>query len=138
MRFPFFLDFVQEWDLRVLVADLQSQSVRTKDGVSLAVSGALRYRVTDVDRATMSVKNLRRDLTNLASAAIGISVNVLEDKDITMAKLQDHVSRVLTAASAGWGIKVESVYLIDLSQHRALRVMGETAGDPEKAMLDLM
>jgi regulator of protease activity HflC (stomatin/prohibitin superfamily) len=137
-RIPFGVDSVKEWDCRTLVVDLQSQSVRTKNNKSLALSGVLRYRVSDVRAASTKVKDLRKSLKNLASAGLAAVVNVLDDEQITLEVLQTNVVKILKEHSAGWGVTIVTFHPIDLSEHRAIRLMSETKDEPEAAVLDLI
>ena len=136
-RVPFGIDLVKEWDLRTLVVDLESQSVRTKDNVSLALSGKLRYRINDVRLASIKVRNIRKTVKDLASAGLAIVANGLNDEHITIGILQANVVAALEQATSGWGVKIVKFHPIDLSEHIPLRMMSETKDIPDPEVKDL-
>jgi regulator of protease activity HflC (stomatin/prohibitin superfamily) len=136
-RIPFGIDLVKEWDLRTLVVDLESGSIRTKDGVSLAVSGKLRYRINDVRLASIKVRNIRKTVKDLAIAGLVTVTNLLEDKQVTIQVLQENVVQALEQATSGWGVKIVKFHPIDLSKHIPLRMMSETKDLPDPEVKDL-
>ena len=125
-RLPFGLDHVEKRHVTQQVADLQSQSIRTKDRASLAVSGSVRYEITDVDAAVSKVQNLNKSLQNLSSGVLANVVNELDNNDITVLRLQEWVLRLIRKHTEGWGITVKSFYIVDLDHVKSLRHMGET------------
>ena len=125
-RLPFGIDHVEKRHVTQQVADLQSQSVRTKDHASLAVSGALRYEITDIDMAVSKVQDLRKSLKNLGSGVLASVVNELIDTDITVLRLQSSVLYLIRKHTTGWGIYIKSFYIVDLDHVKSLRHMGET------------
>jgi regulator of protease activity HflC (stomatin/prohibitin superfamily) len=129
-RIPFGVDLVKEWDKRTLVADLQSQSIRTKDKKSLAVSGVLRYKISDVRLASTKVRDLRKGLKNTASAMLAKVVNNLNNDQITIAMLEVNVVKALEGVAKGWGASI-------ITFQDVLRHMSETKEIPESAVLDL-
>ena len=126
-RLPFGIDHVEKRHVTQQVADLQSQSIRTKDRASLAVSGALRYEITDIDQAVSRVQDLKKSLKNLGSGVLANVVNELDDNDITVLRLQEWVLKLIRKHTEGWGIHVKSFYIVDLDHVKTLRHMGETS-----------
>ena len=136
-RIPFGIDLVKEWDLRTLVVDIESGSIRTKDNVSLALSGKLRYKINDVRLASTKVRNIRKTVKDLGIAGLANVCNLLDDSSITIGVLEANVVKALEQATAGWGVKIVKFHPIDLSEHIALRHMSETKEVPDPEVKDL-
>jgi regulator of protease activity HflC (stomatin/prohibitin superfamily) len=134
-RLPFSIDYVYEVDMRPDVVDLQSQSVRTKDFVPIAVSGVLWYQVVNAEAFVTSVKNPLKSLKNLASALLAQVVNSLDDKELTLPRIRDMLGQLLAEHNISkWGLDA-GFYLVDITRHRAMRHMLETMEIPITAPL---
>jgi regulator of protease activity HflC (stomatin/prohibitin superfamily) len=129
LRLPFSIDYVYEVDMRPDVVDLQSQSVRTKDTVPIAVSGAMWYQVVDAEAFVTSVKNPLKSLKNLASALLAQVVNSLDDKELTLTRVKSEVGKLLAEHQISkWGLDA-AFYVVDITRHRAMRHMLETMSE---------
>ena len=106
------------------VADLRTQSVRTVDGKEVIVSGAIQYRIQDIEKAIFNVQDVDESLENLA---LGIILDFVSRK--TMANLQDmevlkaELRKGLAEASSGWGVKIEKVIITDFGHTRNIRLL---------------
>lgn len=106
------------------VADLRAQSVRTSDGISIVVSGAIQYSVKDIKKAALDVQDVDKSLETLALGIIFDFVHSrrLEDcRDIKILKAE--ILRGIKDAAAGWGLKIEKVYITDLDKTRNIRLL---------------
>ena len=113
-------------DVITQVVDLAPQSVRTLDGHDLVVSGAIRYHITDIEKALFAVQDLDKALSTLALGVIleYITARTLEAcEDIEAVKKE--LRRGLAEAASGWGVKVELVCLTDLGKVRSIRLFGD-------------
>ncbi|MCP4541708.1 MAG: SPFH domain-containing protein [Chloroflexi bacterium] len=111
------------------VVDLPPQSVRTSDGQDIVVSGAVRYRIRDVEKALFTVQDVDQAIVTLALGVIleYVRLQKLSDCD-SIDGVKQELRKKLADAARGWGVKVEQVYLTDLGRVRSLRLFGDMKG----------
>ena len=111
-------------EIKTQVTDLRNQSVRTKDGYSLVVSGAVQYYITDIKKAALDVQDLDRSLITLA---LGIIFEFVRQRTLdecyNVKELKVEILKGLRDAARGWGIKIEQVYITDLDRARNIRLL---------------
>jgi regulator of protease activity HflC (stomatin/prohibitin superfamily) len=113
-------------DVITQVVDLAPQTIRTQDGYDLVVSGAIRYHISDIEKALFAVQDLDKALSTLALGVIleyVKSKTMLECEDIEAVKKE--LRKGLAEAASGWGVKVEMVCLTDLGKVRSIRLFGD-------------
>lgn len=108
------------------VVDLKAQTIRTNDSHDLVVSGAIRYRISDIEKAIFNVQDLDKALSTLA---LGVILDYVQKRTLTECMNVDGVTRALRKELAdeagGWGVKIEQVYLTDCGKVRSLRLFGD-------------
>ena len=108
------------------VVDLSAQTVRTKDGCELVVSGSIRYRIVDVEKAIFAIQDLDKALSTLA---LGVILEYIQkctlDECLQVESVKKELRKGLAEAASGWGVKVEQVYLTDCGKVRSLRLFGD-------------
>src|SRR6185437_8813030 len=113
--------FVQQMvrvDLRVVVDEVPSQDVISKDNVSVKVSAVIYYRVIDAERAVIQDETYKEATSQLAQTTLRSVLGkhdldeMLAERDRLNASIQD----VLDKQTDAWGIKVSNVEIkrIDL------------------------
>ena len=119
-------------DVVTQVVDLAAQTIRTVDGQELVVSGSIRYRIVDIEKALFAVQDLDKALSTLA---LGVILEYVQVKTLIACMDADAVKkelrRAMAGACSGWGVKIEGVMLTDLGRVRSLRLfsdMGKYAG----------
>jgi regulator of protease activity HflC (stomatin/prohibitin superfamily) len=111
-------------EVQTQVVDLRTQSVRTADDKDVVVSGAIQYRITDIEKAVCSVQSVDGSLETLA---LGIILDFVNRK--TVAELQNvealksELRKGMAEACSGWGVKIEKVYITDLGHTRNIRLL---------------
>ena len=114
-------------DVVTQVVDLTAQTIRTVDGLELVVSGSIRYRIVDIERALFAVQDLDKALSTLA---LGVILEYVQTKTLVECMNADAVKKELrrgvAEAASGWGVKVEGVMLTDLGRVRSLRLFSDT------------
>jgi regulator of protease activity HflC (stomatin/prohibitin superfamily) len=101
--------------------DLLSQTLTTKDGKNIVLKGIIRYKIEDPKKYLISV-NSARDV--LVDTVQGVIKNVIEDftwGDAT--KLDTLITEKSKVMVEDWGIKVESVTLVDFSLIKTYRLI---------------
>lgn len=108
------------------VVDLKPQTVRTRDGRELVVSGGIRYHIHDIEKALFAVDDLDKALS---TTALGVILEYVQtrtvDECMDAERIKRELRRGLAEAARGWGVRVEQVYLTDLGRVRSLRLFGD-------------
>ena len=107
------------------VVDLRGQSIMEPDGKSLAVSGAIEYRISRIEKAILSVQDLDRSLQNLA---LGIIADIVSSKDVSLVEFKDELLKRLRDRVSDWGVKIIQVYITDYADHAVYRVINDGNG----------
>ncbi len=128
------IPFIQQMvrmDLRVLVLDVPTQDVISRDNVSVRVNAVIYFRVIDPARATIQVEDYMTATSQLAQTTLR-SVLGKHDLDAMLAerdKLNNDIQEILDAQTDAWGIKVANVEIkhvdIDESMVRAIARQAE-------------
>jgi len=118
-------------DLRVIVMDVPTQDVISRDNVSVKVSAVIYFRVLDPERAIIQVENRVEATSQLAQTTLR-SVLGRHDLDDMLAerdKLNADVQEILDQNTEAWGIKVTNVEIkhvdLDESMIRAIAAQAE-------------
>jgi len=118
-------------DLRIIVMDVPSQDVITRDNVSVKVNAVVYFRVIDPQRAIIQVANFYEATSQLAQTTLR-AVLGKHDLDQLLAerdKLNTDIQRILDEQTDTWGIKVSNVEIkhvdIDVSMVRAIAQQAE-------------
>jgi regulator of protease activity HflC (stomatin/prohibitin superfamily) len=118
-------------DLRVLVMDIPSQDLITKDNVSVRVNAVLYFRVVTPEHAIINVEDYMEATGQLAQTTLR-SVLGRHDLDELLSerdKLNDDIQTILDSQTDAWGIKVANVEIkhvdIDESMIRAIARQAE-------------
>ena len=118
-------------DLRVVVLDVPTQDVISRDNVSVKVSAVVYFRVVDPEKSIIQVENPVEATSQLAQTTLRsvLGQHELDDMLAEREKLNAHIQEILDAATEAWGIKVANVEIkhIDLEQSmiRAIAAQAE-------------
>jgi regulator of protease activity HflC (stomatin/prohibitin superfamily) len=126
--------FVQQMvrvDLRIVVDEVPSQDVISRDNVSVKVSAVIYFRVVDAERAVIRVNAYKEATSQLAQTTLR-SVLGKHDLDEMLSerdKLNADIQEVLDKQTDAWGIKVSNVEIkridLDDSMIRAIARQAE-------------
>ena len=118
-------------DLRVIVMDVPTQDVISRDNVSVKVSAVLYFRVMDPEKAIIQVENRVEATSQLAQTTLRSVLgrhdldNMLAERD----KLNADIQEILDQNTEAWGIKVANVEIknvdLDESMVRAIAAQAE-------------
>lgn len=117
-------------DQRVMVFDVPSQDVISRDNVSVKVNAVIYFRVIDPGHSVIQVENFRQATSELAQTTLR-SVLGKHDLDEMLSerdKLNNDVQEILDSQTDAWGIKVANVEIkhIDLDESM-IRVIARQA-----------
>jgi regulator of protease activity HflC (stomatin/prohibitin superfamily) len=107
-------------DLRVVVMDVPTQDVISRDNVSVKVNAVVYFRIVDPERAIIQVENVYEATSQLAQTTLR-SVLGQHDLDEMLSerdKLNKDIQQILDEHTDNWGIKVTNVEIkhVDLNE----------------------
>ncbi|HWJ05121.1 MAG TPA: slipin family protein [Steroidobacteraceae bacterium] len=118
-------------DLRVIVLDVPTQDVISRDNVSVKVNAVIYFRIVEPDRAIIQVASPFEATSQLAQTTLRsvLGQHELDEMLSQREKLNVDIQRILDAATDAWGIKVSNVEIkhvdLDESMIRAIAKQAE-------------
>ncbi len=118
-------------DLRVIVMDVPTQDVISKDNVSVKVNAVVYFRVIDPERAIIQVANVFEATSQLAQTTLRsvLGQHELDEMLSERDKLNADIQGILDQHTDAWGIKVANVEIkhvdLDESMIRAIAAQAE-------------
>ncbi|HNX28772.1 MAG TPA: slipin family protein [Syntrophomonadaceae bacterium] len=110
------IDRIIRVSLRIIVFDVPTQEVITRDNVTCKVNAVLYYRVVDADKAVVNVEQYHEATSQLAQTTLR-SVAGTADLDELLSnrdKLNQIIQKIVDEATDSWGIKVTAVEIKDV------------------------
>jgi regulator of protease activity HflC (stomatin/prohibitin superfamily) len=119
----FVVPFIQRMvkvDLRVIVLDVPTQDVISRDNVSVKVNAVVYFRIVDPARAIIQIASPFEATSQLAQTTLRsvLGQHQLDEMLSEREKLNLDIQRILDQATDAWGIKVSNVEIkhVDLDQ----------------------
>ena len=123
-------------DLRVVVMDIPSQDVITRDNVSVKVNAVLCFRVVDAARAIIQVERYLEATSQLAQTTLRavLGKHELDDLLAERERLNLDVQKILDAQTDSWGIKVTNVEIkhVDLNDSMIRAIARQAEAERER------
>lgn len=117
-----FIQQIMRTHLRVVVMEVPSQDVISRDNVSVRVSAVVYFRVVDPQKAIIQVENYYEATSQLAQTTLR-SVLGQHDLDSMLSerdKLNRDIQAILDNATEAWGIKVTNVEIKDVDLNETM------------------
>jgi regulator of protease activity HflC (stomatin/prohibitin superfamily) len=106
--------------LRVVVLDVPSQDVISRDNVSVRVNAVLYFRVLDADKAVIQVENFMQATSQLAQTTLRsvLGKHSLDEMLAERDKLNSDIQDIIDRQTETWGVKVTNVEIkqVDISE----------------------
>ncbi len=118
-------------DLRVIVLDVPSQDVISRDNVSVKVNAVIYFRIIDPERAVIQVANVFEATSQLAQTTLRsvLGQHELDEMLAERDKMNADIQSILDRQTDAWGIKVSNVEIkhVDLNESmvRAIAAQAE-------------
>jgi len=118
-------------DLRVIVMDVPTQDVISRDNVSVKVNAVIYFRIVDPEKAIIQVANVFEATSQLAQTTLRsvLGQHELDDMLAEREKLNADIQKILDQQTDNWGIKVANVEIkhvdLDESMIRAIAAQAE-------------
>ncbi|MDH3532081.1 MAG: slipin family protein [Gammaproteobacteria bacterium] len=118
-------------DLRVIVLDVPTQDVISRDNVSVKVNAVIYFRIVDPEKAIIRVANVFEATSQLSQTTLRsvLGQHELDDMLAERDKLNADIQNILDQRTDNWGIKVANVEIkhvdLDESMIRAIAQQAE-------------
>lgn len=118
-------------DLRVIVMDVPTQDVISRDNVSVKVNAVIYFRIVDPEKAVIRVANAFEATSQLSQTTLRsvLGQHELDDMLAERDKLNEDIQNILDQRTDNWGIKVANVEIkhvdLDESMIRAIAQQAE-------------
>jgi regulator of protease activity HflC (stomatin/prohibitin superfamily) len=118
-------------DLRVIVMDVPTQDVISRDNVSVKVNAVIYFRIVDPEKAIIRVANVFEATSQLSQTTLRsvLGQHELDDMLAERDKLNEDIQNLLDQRTDNWGIKVANVEIkhvdLDESMIRAIAQQAE-------------
>jgi regulator of protease activity HflC (stomatin/prohibitin superfamily) len=115
-----FIQQIVKVDLRIVVMDVPSQDVISRDNVSVKVNAVIYFRVIDPQKAIINVENYLQATSQLAQTTLRsvLGQHELDEMLANREMLNADIQTILDVRTDGWGIKVSNVEIkhVDLNE----------------------
>ena len=126
-----FVQTMTKVDLRVIVMDVPTQDVISRDNVSVKVNAVIYFRIVDPEKAVIRVANVFEATSQLSQTTLRsvLGQHELDDMLAERDKLNTDIQDILDQRTDNWGIKVANVEIkhvdLDESMIRAIAQQAE-------------
>ena len=126
-----FIQTIEKVDLRIIVMDVPSQDVISKDNVSVKVNAVVYFRVLDPQKAIINVEHYYEAVSQLSQTTLRsvLGKHELDEMLAERDQLNQDIQEILDQSSDAWGIKVSNVEIkhvdLDESMIRAIAQQAE-------------
>jgi regulator of protease activity HflC (stomatin/prohibitin superfamily) len=130
------LEKMAKIDLRLITMDVPSQDIISKDNVTLKVNGVVYFKVSNPERAIISVENYYHATAQIAQTTLRSVIGqyeldeILAQRDRINARLQE----ILDELTEPWGVKITNVEVkaIDLPSEMQRAMAKQAEAEREK------
>ena len=123
-------------DLRIVVVDIPSQDVISRDNVTLKVNAVLYFRVVDSERAVIQVENFLAATSQLAQTTLRtvLGKHTLDEMLSERERLNLDLQKILDSQTDAWGIKVSNVEIkhVDLNETMIRAIARQAEAERER------
>ncbi len=123
-------------DLRIVVMDVPSQDVISRDNVSVKVNAVIYFRVVDPERAIIQVENFMAATSQLAQTTLRavLGKHDLDEMLSERERLNLDIQKILDAQTDAWGIKVTNVEIkhVDLNESMVRAIARQAEAERER------
>ena len=123
-------------DLRIVVVDIPSQDVISRDNVTLKVNAVLYFRVVDPERAVIQVENFLAATSQLAQTTLRtvLGKHTLDEMLSERERLNLDLQKILDSQTDAWGIKVANVEIkhVDLNETMIRAIARQAEAERER------
>ena len=123
-------------DLRMVVMDVPTQDVISRDNVSVQVNAVIYFRVVDPERAIIQVENFLEATSQLSQTTLRsvLGQHELDDMLAEREQLNADIQKILDKQTEAWGIKVANVEIkhVDLNESMVRAIAKQAEAERER------
>jgi regulator of protease activity HflC (stomatin/prohibitin superfamily) len=123
-------------DLRVIVMNVPTQDVVSRDNVSVKVNAVVYFRVIDPERAIIQVERYLEAVSQLAQTTLRsvLGQHELDDMLAERDTLNKDIQGILDRQTDAWGIKVANVEIkhVDLEQSMVRAIAAQAEAERQR------
>jgi len=126
-----YIDQMRKVSTRIVTLPIESQSIITRDNVSIGVSAVAFYRVTDPIRSIVEIENVVAATYQIAQTTVRniVGQTLLDDVLGNTAEINEKIKAILETSTETWGINISNVEVKDIqlpeSMQRAMAKQAE-------------
>ncbi len=113
-----FIETMKKVNTQIMVMDVPSQDIITKDNISVKVNAVVYFRVVAPEKAVLVVENVWDAISMIAQTTLRSIVGQFELDDLlsNREKINHEMQTIIDTQTDSWGVKISSVELkhIDL------------------------
>jgi regulator of protease activity HflC (stomatin/prohibitin superfamily) len=123
-------------DLRIIVLDVPTQDVISRDNVSVKVNAVVYFRVVDPAKAILQVEDYMSATSQLAQTTLRavLGKHELDEMLAERERLNLDIQQVLDSQTDAWGIKVSNVEIkhVDLDESMVRAIAKQAEAERER------
>jgi regulator of protease activity HflC (stomatin/prohibitin superfamily) len=127
---------IERVDLRIVVMDVPSQDVISRDNVSVKVNAVVYFRVIDSERAIIQVENFNAATSQLSQTTLRsvLGQHELDEMLAERDKLNQDIQEILDKQTDAWGIKVSNVEIkhVDINESMIRAIARQAEAERER------
>ncbi len=122
-KWPLCVDNVMYANVVPTTTKLGTQSLTTKDGVGIVVSGVVTWQIKNTKRMLLEVNEPIEALCDCSYSAIAKCIEHSTWEEICLDEFSDKLTRAVRSKALFWGIKVSDVTLADKVRTPSIRLI---------------
>ena len=123
-------------DLRIIVLDVPSQDVISRDNVSVKVNAVVYFRVVDPQKAIIQVADFLNATSQLAQTTLRsvLGKHALDEMLAERKRLNADIQQTLDSQTDAWGIKVSNVEIkqVDINETMIRAIARQAEAERER------
>ncbi len=123
-------------DLRIIVLDVPSQDVISRDNVSVKVNAVVYFRVVDPQKAIIQVADFLNATSQLAQTTLRsvLGKHALDEMLAERERLNADIQQALDSQTDAWGIKVSNVEIkqVDINETMIRAIARQAEAERER------
>ena len=125
------IDQMRKVNMRTQTMPVQSQSIITKDNVSIGVSAVAYYNINEATQSIVAIENVAIAINQIAQTTVRnvVGQSALDDVLSNTEKINIAIKKILDAQTEKWGVVITVVELKDIqlpeSMQRAMAKQAE-------------
>jgi regulator of protease activity HflC (stomatin/prohibitin superfamily) len=112
---------------------LREQTLTTSDGKSITIRGCIAYRVVDPRKYILDCATAVSVINDVGCCVLAEIVPTLESEMLLKGEIDEFLLQAMRKRARRWGIRLESVGLVDRVQTRTYRILTD-GGDQRSGL----